>query len=261
MITSYGSDESDSDTADENRSKNDTKESSVKSAIKTPKSRCSEKSSAPIPVMQPQLVPISQNLNQIYESKEETVIEPADSKPAEDTEIKYLKNQIKQDVVSQRTDCTDKANSDSRLIKESVPKKTSNKHSINTDVDFRISLVPGYDEDSDVEEESEEKQERKALFPIPQIAETTENVSSRKNTIDDDHLADSNDSSEINSERKSVQEQDNEDVLERLESKDDSSAKTEEDTQKGNKFVDNLHGRNKFFQRKKRIAFDGRKIL
>ncbi|XP_043506995.1 formin-binding protein 4-like isoform X1 [Frieseomelitta varia] len=255
MITSYGSDESDSDTADENRSKNDTKESSsVKSANKTPKSRCSEKSSAPIPMMQTQLLPISQNLNQMYESKEESIIESADLKPAEDTETKYLKNQIKQDTV-QRADCMDKAKSDSRLTKESVPKKNSNKHSINSDVDFRISLVPGYDEDSDVEEESGEKQERKALFPIPQIEETAENVSSRKNTIDDDHVANSNDS-EINSERKTVQEQDNEDILERLECKDDSTAKTEEDTQKGNKFVDNSHGRNKFFQRKKRIAFD-----
>ncbi|KAK9294969.1 hypothetical protein QLX08_010605 [Tetragonisca angustula] len=255
MITSYGSDESDSDTADENRSKNDTKESSsVKCANKTPKSRCSEKSSAPIPMMQPQLLPIAQNLNQMYESKEESIIESADLKPAEDTETKYLKNQIKHDTV-QRADCTDKAKSDSRLTKESVPKKNSNKHSINSDVDFRISLVPGYDEDSDVEEESEEKQERKALFPIPQIEETPENVSSRKNTIDDDHVADSNDS-EINSERKTVQEQDNEEILERLECKDDSTAKTEEDTQKGNKFVDNSHGRNKFFQRKKRIAFD-----
>ncbi|XP_068986256.1 formin-binding protein 4-like isoform X1 [Bombus flavifrons] len=250
MITSYGSDESDSDTVDENRSKNDMKESSVKSTSTTPKLRCPEKLSTSTPIIQPQL-----DTNQMYKNKgtvEESMVESVDSKPSNDAEAKYLINQIKQDAV-QKIDYTDKINNDSRLMKESVTKKSSNKHSVDSDVDFRISLVPGYDEDSDVEEESEDKQERKALFPIPQTKETMDSMLLGK--IDGDQIAESNDNEEINSERKNVQE-DNEDILERLECRDDSNTKTEEDTQKGNKFVDNVHGRNKFFQRKKRIAFD-----
>lgn len=255
MITSYGSDESDSDTVDENRSKNDMKESSVKSTSTTPKLRCPEKLSASTPIIQPQL-----DTNQMYKNKgtvEESMVESVDSKPSDDAEAKYLINQIKQDAV-QKIDYTDKINNDSRLMKESVTKKSSNKHSVDSDVDFRISLVPGYDEDSDVEEESEDKQERKALFPIPQTKETMDSMLLGK--IDGDQIAESNDNEEINSERKNVQE-DNEDILERLECRDDSNTKTEEDTQKGNKFVDNVHGRNKFFQRKKRIAFDGKNVL
>lgn len=265
MITSYGSDESDSDTVDENRSKNDPS-SIIESKNKNSalKLRCSEKCSLPTSVMQSQLRTISQNTNQKYENKddvEESIIESLNSKSTENTEMKYLKNQIKQQNNIQETnECSDKADSSTQLTKESTIKKSISKHNVDSDIDFRISLVPGYDEDSDIEEDSEIKQERKALFPIPQIEETVESVSSRKTIVEDDRTADSNDS-DINNERKNVLEQDTEDILERLECKDDSSVKSEGDTQKGNKFVDNMHGRNKFFQRKKRIAFDGKCCL
>lgn len=255
MITSYGSDESDSDTTDDNQLKNNTssiiESKNIDSVVKL---RYNEKYSLPLPLMQSQL--ISQNTNHKYEEKdnvEESGRELLDLKSIEGTEMKYLKNQ--QNVAQRLNECVDKPN-DNRFITKSITKKNNSKHNVNSDVDFRISLVPGYDEDSDVEEEI--KQEKKALFPIPQIDEITENVSSYKITLDDDQIVNNND--DINIERKNVLEQNNEDILEKLECRDDSGTKSEEDIQKGNKFIDNLH-RNKYFQRKKRIAFDGKNIL
>lgn len=257
MITSYGSDESDSDTTDDNLLKNNTSSIIESKNIDSVKLKCNEKYSLSLPLMQSQL--ISQNINHKYEEKdnmEESVTELLDLKSIEGTEMKYLKNQIKQQNVVQRiNECVDKLN-DNRFIMKSITKKNNSKHNVNSDVDFRISLVPGYDEDSDVEEEV--KQEKKVLFPIPQIDEITENVSSYKSTLDDQIV---NNNDDINIERKNILEQNNEDVLEKLEYRDDSETKSEEDIQKGNKFIDNLHNRNKYFQRKKRIAFDGKNIL
>ncbi|XP_031368407.1 interaptin-like isoform X2 [Apis dorsata] len=252
MITSYGSDESDSDTTDDNLLKNNTSSIIESKNIDSVKLKCNEKYSLSLPLMQSQL--ISQNINHKYEEKdnmEESVTELLDLKSIEGTEMKYLKNQIKQQNVVQRiNECVDKLN-DNRFIMKSITKKNNSKHNVNSDVDFRISLVPGYDEDSDVEEEV--KQEKKVLFPIPQIDEITENVSSYKSTLDDQIV---NNNDDINIERKNILEQNNEDILEKLECRDDSETKSEEDIQKGNKFIDNLHNRNKYFQRKKRIAFD-----
>ncbi|CAK9818615.1 Formin-binding protein 4 [Anthophora quadrimaculata] len=261
MITSFGSDESDSDTANENQSKIEVKSTSknvltptLKNTSSSLKSRNKEKFLPPTPVIQPQLPPVSQSPIQEYKNKsimEDVTTELLNSNSTEHTEAKYLKNQVKhQSIVQETEECGEKISNDNRTTK-----KTKSKHNVEPDVDFRISLVPGYDEDSDVEEESEVKQERKALFPIPQIPETTESASTYKAVFDDNRTMDSNDS-DVNGERRNVQEQDNEDVSERLECRDESGAKSEEETQKGNKFLDNLHGRNKFFQRKKRIAFD-----
>ncbi|KOC64365.1 Formin-binding protein 4 [Habropoda laboriosa] len=258
MITSYGSDESDSDTADENQSKTEIRSTSTTESKNTSsllKSRSSEKLPLPTPVIQPQLPPDSQNSSQEYENKrtvEDITTESLDSKSTEDTEAKYLKSQVKHQSTVQKSseECSEKSNNDNRTTK-----KSNSKHNVESDIDFRISLVPGYDEDSDVEEESEVKQERRTLFPIPQTPETTENASSRKVVLDDNRTMDGNDS-DINGEKRNAQEEDNGDVSERLEYKEESGTKSEEETQKGNKFLDNLHGRNKFFQRKKRIAFD-----
>ncbi|CAL7942168.1 unnamed protein product [Xylocopa violacea] len=261
MITSYGSDESDSDTADENQPKNNaTSVIEPKGINSVPKSRGNEKFPSPTPMLQPQLGTISHNSNKQYEDKtiaEETAIESVDSKVNENTDAKYLKSQVKQqNAIKDTEECADKTTNSSKTTKESVGKKSSSKYGIDSDIDFRVSLVPGYDEDSDAEEESEVKQEKKALFPIPQTDETVEIVPLQKTMPEDNRMTDSNDSNDVNAEKKNMQDQDNEDITERLEYRDESGAKPEEDSQKGNKFLDNLHGRNKFFQRKKRIAFD-----
>ncbi|XP_053989437.1 formin-binding protein 4-like isoform X1 [Hylaeus volcanicus] len=251
MITSYGSDESDSDTIDENHSKNrvpsaSATESTNVSSMTKPKNV--ETYSPAAPATQLQLPTASQSSDKDYDDKdtaEGTKIEASlNSKSIE--EAKYLKTQESEEYTS-------KASCDNRA------KKCSNKHNVNSDLDFRISLVPGYDEDSDVEEESEVKQERKALFPIPQTDVNTEtaslsrrNIQNKHSILDDGQAMDSNDS-DSNVERKIVQQQDNESASEGVDCGEEPSVKPED---KLNKFLENLHGRSKCFQRKKRIAFD-----
>ncbi|XP_076624014.1 uncharacterized protein LOC143343227 isoform X1 [Colletes latitarsis] len=267
MITSYGSDGSDSDAIDENRSKNEVSSVSVNESTKMSsmsKPKNIEIFSSSAPVTQLQLSATSQNPDKDYDNKDDdTKTEVSlDSISTDEKETRYLKSQV---ILQESEECTGKAGSDNRITKESKvigTKKSSNKHNVNSDLDFRISLVPGYDEDSDAEEESEVKQERKALFPIPQTDATTESVSVSRRSIqtkhvilDDSQVMDNNDS-DTNTEKKNVQEQDSESVLEGSECGEEPVLKPEEEGQKSNKFLDNFHGRNKYFQRKKRIAFD-----
>ncbi|XP_076684623.1 uncharacterized protein LOC143377340 isoform X2 [Andrena cerasifolii] len=259
MITSYGSDESDSDTADENHSKGEAV--SVTEATSTSsvaKSKSVEAFPSSAPAMQPQLPTTSQNLDEECDSKS-TVEDPevSDSKSTEEKEAKYLKSQ----PLPESEECGDKGGSDNRTVKEpkvAVAKKSNSKHIPNCDLDFRVSLVPGYDEDSDVDEELEVKQEKKALFPIPQTEDTVEIVplrtmQSKHPALDNSRVTDSSDT-DVNAERKN--EQENEGTSESAECGEEPAAKAEDDGQRTNKFLDNLHGRSKFFQRKKRIAFD-----
>ena len=256
-----GADESDSDTADENHSKGEaavsvTEATSTSSVMK---SKSIEVFPSSAPVLQP---PTSQILDQECESKsiaEDAKADVSDPKSTEEKEAKYLKSQPESE------ECGEKGGSDNRTVKESkvtVTKKSNSKHIPNCDLDFRVSLVPGYDEDSDVDEELEVKQEKKALFPIPQTEDTVETLptahratQSKHPALDNSRVTDSNDS-DVNAERKN--EQENEGTTESTECSDEPAAKAEDDGQRTNKFLDNLHGRSKFFQRKKRIAFDGR---
>ncbi|XP_003701113.1 uncharacterized protein LOC100878735 isoform X2 [Megachile rotundata] len=257
MITSYGTEESDSDTEEENHSK--TKSTSVAestSASSTSKTKSTDTYPSSTSVIQPQLPMVSQTPGPDYENKE--IVEYAkpevslDVKSAEDTETKYLKSQVKQQSATQESEeCT---SSDNQVVKESFMKKSISKHNTEAELDFRISLVPGYDEDSDVEEESEAKQERKTLFPIPLTDSTKESTLDESQVLNTNTLL--NSTEESNSERKNSHDQEDEQPSEKTESKEESTVKPDDDAQKSNKFLDNLSGRNKFFQRKKRIAFD-----
>lgn len=272
MITSYGSDESDSDTADENHSKNGTSSTPLNESnisLMT-KSNNVEMFSAATPVVHPQILTTSQKTDQEYDNKtalENTKVEiTVNSKSSEEKETHYLKNPVKS--LQEFKEPAAKPSSDSRIVKESktaVAKKSSSKHNPKSDLDFRISLVPGYDEESDAEEESDAKHEKKALFPIPQT-EDMESTSSTHGTmqnkhivIEDNQVTDSNDS-DVDTEKNNTQELNNENISEKAECAEKSGAKSEEDVQKSNKFLDSFHGQNKFFQRKKRIAFDGKNI-
>lgn len=259
MITSYGSEGSDSETGDEKEAKTEVSPAAERKPRRSvSKSRNTAK--IPAPVIQPQLPAIAPNSTHEYKANETTEIDVATdalgSKSGEDTEAKYLRRRSTEEV----EECSDAVSNESRGSKESLATKNNVKRVTESDVDFRVSLVPGYDEDSDAEEESEVKQERKALFPIPQTEQTVEIGATRKITVDESRTTDSNDS-DTNGEKGKVEEQDSGDVCERLEIREEASLKSEEDPQKGNKFLDNFHGRNKFFQRKKRIAFDGRTII
>lgn len=269
MITSYGSDESDSDTPDENHSKNKAPSAPESTGTgSTVKAKNIETYPSTTPVIQPQLPTVPQNSAPDYENKDTVEYKKPevslDLKPTEDTETKYLKTQVKQSVTQETEE--NKTSNDNQTAKESFVKKNSNKHNTDVELDFRVSLVPGYDEDSDVEEESETKQERKALFPIPltdnvkeSIPPSSKTVLDESQTISSSVLINSADN-ESSGERKNNQDQEDERVSEKPECKEEPAVKAEEDVQKTNKFLDNLSGRSKFFQRKKRIAFDGKNI-
>ncbi|XP_078041939.1 uncharacterized protein LOC144472592 isoform X2 [Augochlora pura] len=248
MITSYGSEESDSDTADEGKSKDEAATGSeVESlnAISTVASKV-EVFPSTTTVKHPQLLKVSQTLDHdSRDSSDNPKADGLDTKTVEEKDAKYLKNQVKES-----DECVERL-SDSRPVRDvkAGVADAVNKSNPGTDFDFRVSLVPGYDEDSDPEEEPEVRQERKALFPIPQTEESTDSTTSKSHRIPE-----SNDS-DGNGDRRNVQDLDNE-VSEKGDSGEESISKPEDDGQRANKFLDNLHGRSKFFQRKKRIAFD-----
>ncbi|XP_033327519.2 uncharacterized protein LOC117221048 [Megalopta genalis] len=248
MITSYGSEESDSDTADEGQSKDEPVTGSTAEPL-NPNLTATSKAEAFIStatVKHPQLLKASQALDQdSRDSSDNPKSDGSDAKSVEEKDAKYLKNQVKEPE-----ECVERL-SDGRPAKDLKAGVTDgvNKSNPGADFDFRVSLVPGYDEDSDPEEEPEVRQERKALFPIPQTEESTDSATSRSHRIPESNDTDGN------GDRRNVQEPDNE-VSEKGDSGEESVLKPEDDGQKANKFLDNLHGRSKFFQRKKRIAFD-----
>ncbi|XP_015433489.1 PREDICTED: formin-binding protein 4-like [Dufourea novaeangliae] len=253
MITSYGSEESDSDTADESHSKNEAPAVSAAESTNPNSTNKSKTEGFPssIPTRHSQMLKTSQNLDQdskdsMENPKAETLLDP---KPSEEKEVKYLKSQVR---LQESEESSDRLCSDSRTVNESklIVMNENSKSNLSSDLDFRVSLVPGYDEDSDVEDEPEVKQERKALFPIPQTEDTMESLSSKVHCVPDTS------DSDVNIERRNVPELDSEVILEKAESGEESISKSEDDGQRANKFLDNLHGRSKFFQRKKRIAFD-----
>src|SRR5262249_18647208 len=65
---------------------------------------------------------------------------------------------------------------------ENKNKKDITKHSAVPKLDINVSLVPGYGDDSDVEEEVKPKQEIKPLFPISQDEDYVSTVNTLKDT-------------------------------------------------------------------------------
>ncbi|KAL6438012.1 hypothetical protein ACFW04_004351 [Cataglyphis niger] len=119
-------------------------------------------------------------------------------------------------------------------------------------LDFKVSLVPGYGDDSDGEEEVKSKQEIKPLFPIAQDDEYIDVINSKisygvsaknvSNVQTSDQCNDNNgDSQEIKNDDEKMQEKE---------------SKMDEDKSKTNIFLEDMQACGKAFQRKKRIAFD-----
>lgn len=217
MITSYGSEESDSDTESRHV---------APSEPKRPSSKTKGVPAAPV-----------------------TLPRPKHRAPSQEREVK---------VNNARTEPAPEAKSDAEEAgdrKEPAASEEKIAKAADPEVDFRISLVPGYDEDSDAEDEVEVKEERKALFPIPQNENSAEGASSLlrglpvKLVDEEAGVPDSNDSDAL----KRVEEE-GEKNLEKVDGGGDSLKTTDET--KLNKFVENLYGRPKCFQRKKRIAFE-----
>ncbi|XP_076300616.1 uncharacterized protein LOC143218911 isoform X1 [Lasioglossum baleicum] len=244
MITSFGSEESDSDTADEGQSKD---KASAGSAVESVNVNLTTKSkvelfSSSMPVKHPPILkgPSDQDSR---DSSDNPKTEVLDTKIVEEKDVKYSK-----DMKYSKNQVKEPEEFIERPVRECKAAANEVSGKGNTDFDFRVSLVPGYDEDSEPEEELEVRQERKALFPIPQTEESADN-SLKVHRIPESNDGDGND-------RRNVQELDNEVVSEKTDSSEESVSRCDDDGQKTNKFLDNLHGRSKFFQRKKRIAFD-----
>ncbi|XP_011864737.1 PREDICTED: formin-binding protein 4-like [Vollenhovia emeryi] len=242
MITSFGSDGSDSE--EENNSSDENK-------ISTPSSEPGKSSSTPYlksseigPAFCPTEVQAStKTLLHSYKSDSTDVLNT--TSPEELEERKIIESDSKSSVVQ----------GEKEFLTGSKNKKDVNTHDIVPKLDLNVSLVPGYGDDSDGEEEVRPKQEIKPLFPIVQNEEyvnVTNVTSSLKNT---------HDASAKNSGNVQVPDQcsDNEDTQETKndhEKTEEKDSKTDEDKSKTNIFLEDMQVCGKAFQRKKRIAFD-----
>jgi len=131
-------------------------------------------------------------------------------------------------------------------------KKDINPHNTVPKLDLHVSLVPGYGDDSDGEEEVRSKQEIKPLFPIAQNEECINVTNSLKNIRD----ALTKNSGNIQTSECSDSNEDTEE-MKNHEKTEEKKSKTDEDKSKTNIFLEDIQVCGKAFQRKKRIAFDG----
>ncbi|XP_036146449.1 formin-binding protein 4 isoform X2 [Monomorium pharaonis] len=241
MITSFGSDGSDSE--DENNSLEEKKisvpVSESKKSISAPHAKSGEIGPAVCPtgIQSP-----TQNLFHLYKS-DSTDISNSTNHP---------NKQLDERKITESESKNSAAQSEKEFSTGNKNKKDINVHNTVPKLDLNVSLVPGYGDDSDGEEEVKPKQEIKPLFPIVQSEEYVNVTNSLKNTQDvsaknsgsvqaSDQCSDSNDD---------LQETKNDNE------KTDKESKTDEDKSKTNIFLEDMQVCGKAFQRKKRIAFD-----
>ncbi|XP_039305043.1 formin-binding protein 4 isoform X2 [Solenopsis invicta] len=240
MITSFGSDGSDSE--DENNSSDENKipvpVSESGKSNPTPYAKSSEIGPAfcPTGIQSP-----TKNLFHSYKS-ESTNISNSTNHPEQLDECKITESDSKNSVVQ----------SEKEFLMGNKNRKDINALNTISKLDLNVSLVPGYGDDSDGEEEVRPKQEIKPLFPIAQSEEFISVTNSLKNAHDSSakntgtvQASDQcNDSNEDTQEMKNDQE------------KTEKESKTDEDKSKTNIFLEDMQVCGKAFQRKKRIAFD-----
>lgn len=238
MITSFGSDGSDSE--DENNSSDEKKISTSLSELGNSNSVPYLKAGEIGPAFCPtETQSPTKNLSHSYKF--------------DSTNISNCTNQSEQ---SDKCKITESSNKNSIAQGEKISIGNKNRKDINTQnavpkLDFKVSLVPGYGDDSDGEEDVKPKQEIKPLFPIAQDDEYTDVINSSKmshvstknssNIQTCDQCNDNGDSQEMKNDEK-TQEKD---------------SKIDEDKSKTNIFLEDMQMCGKAFQRKKRIAFDG----
>lgn len=154
--------------------------------------------------------------------------------------------------------CVGQGEKEFSLIENKNRKETNVQNTSVPKLDFKVSLVPGYGDDSDGEEEVRlPKQEVKPLFPISQDEEYTSITKSSLNV----HDAVTRDSSRDCNVQSGDQGNDSggcdaQDVKNDQE-KAEKESKTDEEKAKTNIFLEDMQVCGKAFQRKKRIAFDG----
>lgn len=141
---------------------------------------------------------------------------------------------------------------------ENKTRKDINVHNTVPKLDLKVSLVPGYGDDSDGEEEVRSKQEIKPLFPISQ----DENYTNVTNLLKDVHGAFTKNSGTNvqDPEQCNDNSEDTRETKDEPEKAEEKESKTDEDKSKTNIFLEDMQVCGKAFQRKKRIAFDGNYI-
>lgn len=245
MITSFGSDESDSE--EENNSSDENK---VSTSLSEPgkSNSASGKSNLKNNEIGPAFCPTAiqsptKNLFQSYKS-DSTDVSNSTNRPEEFEEHKVTESDSKSSIVQ----------GEKESLTGNKSRKDITTHSTVPKLDLKVSLVPGYADDSDGEEEVRLKQEIKPLFPITQNEEYVNVTSSLKNTPD---VSVKNSSNLQTSDQCSNSNEDTQETKNEHEKMEEKESKTEEDKSKTNIFLEDMQVCGKAFQRKKRIAFDG----
>ncbi|XP_014469072.1 PREDICTED: formin-binding protein 4-like [Dinoponera quadriceps] len=234
MITSFGSDGSDS----EDNSSDEKKTTILPSELGN--SALYLKSSEIGPAFCPAVMQASaRNLSRSY-------------KPDSTVNISGSTNQPEQSDESRLIDGNNGSlQGEKEFFTEKKSRKDVTKHNAASKLDVNVSLVPGYGDDSDVEEEVRPKQEMKPLFPIAQDEDYATSTSKdtheafAKSSCNVQSFDQSNDGNEDTRETKGDHEKTEE-----------KESKADEDKSKTNIFLEDMQVCGKAFQRKKRIAFD-----
>lgn len=239
MITSFGSDGSDSE--DENNSSDEKK-------ISIPLSELGNSNSIPYlkvgeigPAFhQTEMQSPTKNLSHSYKF-DSINISNCTNQSEQSDKCKIIESSNKNNIAQGEKLSIGNKNRRDISTQNAVPK-----------LDFKVSLVPGYGDDSDGEEEVKPKQEIKPLFPIVQDDEYIDVINSSKTS----HGVSTKNSSNIQT---CDQYNDNGDSQETKndEKMQEKDSKIDEDKSKTNIFLEDMQMCGKAFQRKKRIAFDG----
>lgn len=233
MITSFGSDGSDSE--DEDNSSDEKKTSLSRSSDSGNASFTSYPTSGEIgPVFCPTQGAQSLGASQSRSYKSDL----ASNSTNKSDERKVTKSDSKNNAED-----TNKNKKDGRAYNE-VPK-----------LELNVSLVPGYGDDSDGEDEVKPKQEVKPLFPISQNEEEYANPTNSKNSHSSfAKSADVTASDQCNDGNEDTQET----KTSREKIAEEKDSKADEEKSKANIFLEDMQQVcGKAFQRKRRIAFDG----
>lgn len=272
MITSFGNEESESEESEKEEEQKKPPPMPRKSALKAPKP-----AEAPSLVAGPALPPVHYgpsnreslsdrlaqvNVNSRLLSKKCNTLDLMliffvnfPQSVAKDTRKSPAMSSNEEDILTRLK------NQAKLLQKHNTKSESESSRSKNKDgrhKDLNMSLVPGYDDDSEGEEETRKSTAVKPLFPIAEasnsnsnsgkIAKNIETTTGKIRIYEYKNNESSNDASEKNEEESKVVEP--------------TGEKPEEEKMdletKANKFLENIDAPSKAFQRKKRIAFDGK---
>ncbi|XP_067203189.1 formin-binding protein 4-like isoform X2 [Linepithema humile] len=242
MITSFGSDGSDSE--DENNSLDEKKASTLPSESRNSNTEKPYPKSGEIgPALCPTRMQLpTKNVSCSYKSDPINISNSTQSQSEQSDERKITESDSKSSIIQEK-----------EFSKPDKNRKDINIHIAIPKLDINVSLVPGYGDDSDGEEEVKPKQEIKPLFPIAQNEEHANIISSLKST----HSAFVKNSSNLQtSDQCNDNNEDAPETKNDPEKTDEKDSKTEEDKSKTNIFLEDMQMCGKAFQRKKRIAFD-----